>query len=164
MCKHNSTVQTNFDKLQFMWKNKSWTIKEHKIKSVATKSQVIYLCVNYSMTVEILKLVTEKNINSTKFPTISNEESCGQCLSQSRFSDIPGCQFVLTSYHVLLYDTKQSTEAASRDIVYKSTKKICSTYSVTHFPYYCVLSVQDISWCFILEDTFHIFLFFFLKK
>lgn len=47
---------------------------------------------DYSMAGMILKLITEANINSTEFPALSNKESCGHCLSQSKFSDIPGCQ------------------------------------------------------------------------
>lgn len=47
-----------------------------------------------------------------------------------RYSWLP----VLTSYQVLLHDTSQSAKAATQDIVYTSTKKTCSTSTISLTP------------------------------
>lgn len=60
--------------------------------SLSLPSNILCEHNDHSMTAMVLKLIAEANINSTKFPAISNKESCGHCLSHGKFSDIPGCQ------------------------------------------------------------------------
>lgn len=121
-----------------------WRTQASKYVQWSLPSNIMCKCNDYTTAVDIAKLVTEKNISSTKFPTISNEESCGQCLRHNELSNISGCQSVLTSYHFLLYDIKQSTKLASQDDVYRTTKIFSAlTMSFT--------SLSNVFWMFYLR-------------
>jgi len=89
---------------------------------------------DYSLIVEILKLVTEKNINSTKFPTISNEESYGQCLSQSSqiFLAAHLCSHPITfSYMILNRLQKQELKTMSTGVLKRFAALTISLFSFT---------------------------------